>query len=362
MQIHNKIDNEDEKFSDYTRNVYLDVVKAVAIIFVLVGHSIQFGTGTTFEGLTIFEYWAFKYIYSFHMPLFMIVSGFLFKYSSDKYVWHDVIRRKIAQLLIPIICWSLIPFIADVFIFKTVHMDMTIIGIIKRYASITIRNLWFLWAIFLCSIATELIKQYLKNNVFFHILLLIAFFFVPDSYNLHLYKFMYPFFIVGYYYNGNFIYKKLLGFSKKVLCTMVMAVAIIYVFGMSFYNTESYIYISGYTLLGKDYCDQILIDVYRFLIGLLGSVVVMGIIWCCYQFILPKLTGWMSYIGKNTLGIYIVSGYIYNYILPSLTQDIESLNWGLILVECAVILAVSILIDYVIKRFKVLSTMLLGVK
>ena len=56
---------------------YIDFVKGIAIFLMLWGHCIQFCAVGDFD---FFENWVFKLIYSFHMPLFMLVSGYLFFY------------------------------------------------------------------------------------------------------------------------------------------------------------------------------------------------------------------------------------------------------------------------------------------
>lgn len=64
------------------RNAYIDFVKAVAIILVIVGHCIQYGSGNdVLSASTFFDDKVFKFIYSFHMPLFMLVSGYLYSFS-----------------------------------------------------------------------------------------------------------------------------------------------------------------------------------------------------------------------------------------------------------------------------------------
>lgn len=65
------------------RSSYLDLVKAFAIICVVVGHCIQYGSGARYlsDG-SYFLNVVFKVIYSFHMPLFMLVSGYLFYNST----------------------------------------------------------------------------------------------------------------------------------------------------------------------------------------------------------------------------------------------------------------------------------------
>lgn len=55
------------------RNIVIDVSKGVAIILVVIGHVIQFGT----SGEGFWDNNLFKIIYSFHMPLFIFLSGYV---------------------------------------------------------------------------------------------------------------------------------------------------------------------------------------------------------------------------------------------------------------------------------------------
>ena len=59
------------------RNTYIDIIKGFAIILVVLGHSIQFGSGYDFRAnAECFNNWLYRIIYSFHMPLFMIGGVF----------------------------------------------------------------------------------------------------------------------------------------------------------------------------------------------------------------------------------------------------------------------------------------------
>ena len=65
--------------SSHTSSAFLDVLEAVAITLVLVGHAMQFGSGMhCYIYSDIFDNVVFKVIFSFHMPLFMLISGYLF--------------------------------------------------------------------------------------------------------------------------------------------------------------------------------------------------------------------------------------------------------------------------------------------
>ncbi len=71
---------------------YLDIAKALGIIFVVIGHS----------GMVIG-----KFIYLFHMPLFFLISGYFYK---DKYSYSflDFLIKRIKSLYIPFLQFELV--------------------------------------------------------------------------------------------------------------------------------------------------------------------------------------------------------------------------------------------------------------
>lgn len=76
---------------------YLDNIKGLLIILVVIGHAIQYCLPTYEMNI------AFRFIYSFHMPLFFFVSGYL----ANRGRWDsNVIRRRAIQLLIPFAAWA----------------------------------------------------------------------------------------------------------------------------------------------------------------------------------------------------------------------------------------------------------------
>ena len=74
------------------RSVYLDIVKGLLIIMVVLAHCIQFGSGRmSYDEMRCLSDPVFKWIYGFHMPLFMLVSGYLF--------WGSVSRHTIGKMV-----------------------------------------------------------------------------------------------------------------------------------------------------------------------------------------------------------------------------------------------------------------------
>ena len=89
------------------RNPLLDVVKGLLIILVLLGHAIQYGSGAAFlSGGEFYNNLIFRFIYSFHMPLFMGVAGYLSYFSLQKHGARNYIIRRWSRLFPPILIWS----------------------------------------------------------------------------------------------------------------------------------------------------------------------------------------------------------------------------------------------------------------
>ncbi len=74
--------------------VWVDIVKFIGIFLVVLGHSLQ--TFELTDTSVVFEH-LWKYIYLFHMPLFFIIAGYLYKSKSKS----DNYKKIICGLLIP---------------------------------------------------------------------------------------------------------------------------------------------------------------------------------------------------------------------------------------------------------------------
>lgn len=87
-----------------TRIIWADYIKGLLILLVILGHTIQVCFSNNFESVHI---WNLNY--SFHMPAFMAVSGWLsFKGINDilsvdfnLYRYLSACKRRSLQLLVP---------------------------------------------------------------------------------------------------------------------------------------------------------------------------------------------------------------------------------------------------------------------
>lgn len=127
------------------RNEFIDILKGISIWFVVWGHVIQQGYAGADD---FYENAVFRFIYGFHMPLFSIISGYLFYSTCQKRNLLQIFLKQLKSYGYPIIVWGL--------------ADWTINNILKvsRYSLYecvctiyhSFIGLWFLWTILICSL------------------------------------------------------------------------------------------------------------------------------------------------------------------------------------------------------------------
>jgi fucose 4-O-acetylase-like acetyltransferase len=130
------------------RDQFLDIAKGLAIILVVIGHVVQ-GSSEKFDDL----FW-FRVIYSFHMPLFVFLSGSVaaIAFSPEKvkvgvFSAIDQAKTRIGKaairLLLPFISWCVI----NQLIYH--HSDSVFSAVTLAFRRPD-TALWFLLAIFYC--------------------------------------------------------------------------------------------------------------------------------------------------------------------------------------------------------------------
>lgn len=342
----------------HKRNIYLDVIKAFAIICVVLGHCIQYGSGAHYlEDSLYFDNLVFKIIYSFHMPLFTLISGYLFAFTIEKDL-KEVIHGRFKSLIIPIAMWSLISF-TMVFLSQILSIDnINVISLLKKYLSIFFENLWFLWAIFWCSIIVLIVKNLFKDFKIIYIFIILLSFFIPDIGILAGCKFVYPFFVIGYFYNKDNLKEKL---KKTYTSISLLVFGFLFIILLLFYNRDSFIYISGHYIFQGVPIRQFFIDLYRFVIGLIGSVFILFLFYKIVPVIKGKFLKCIKIIGENTLGIYIISGYfLSSSIFLNITATQTTINYLITIIETISVVLVSLICTLIIKKSNILNKLLLG--
>ncbi len=150
------------------RLCYVDIARAFAIISIVLGHTIVHSEhlGTLF-----------KLLYSFHIALFFMISGFIFK-IKDNESFLSFFKRKFLRIMIPYFIWALaflIPYmlfggsignkldVPSSFNLKTMLFN-TLYGNGNMNALKQNTALWFLPALFSMEIIYYFIIKFLKKH------------------------------------------------------------------------------------------------------------------------------------------------------------------------------------------------------
>lgn len=174
------------------RNAQIDTLKGILVLLVIFGHSIQIvlsNNGVDYDGS-----FCFRLIYSFHMPLFMTLSGFI--YSN---IYANDFRRHFKRLLIPFFVWGV-----GLKIVQGVNPS-ELIFVLKDLLKTPDSGLWFLLSLFYIQLICSLFEKMFKNESLQQALLmvlalsfdlLIAFTGFND-YGFDHFAWMLPFFVLG---------------------------------------------------------------------------------------------------------------------------------------------------------------------
>lgn len=153
---------------------YIDVAKAICIILVVVGH---------FNPVTSPGWWAdvFRVIYSFHMPVFMFLSGLLYSLTSKpshylsfaspagygSFVWKKFRRLMIPYFVASIVIIAIKIAIQSVIPIKNAVSPFALVEMFWRPSAAV--HLWFLWTLMLIFLIVPLVR-----SVYYRYLLLVV--------------------------------------------------------------------------------------------------------------------------------------------------------------------------------------------
>jgi len=330
---------------------WIDALRGLVIFLMVLGHNIQYGGGENWlkESL-FFENICFRFIYSFHMPCLMLVSGFFYGHSIKK---SNLLSNRIKTVLIPTLIWSLIPI--GMVLFSGLRSNQ-VNGLAWDCLSILFSYYWFMWAILFGSLMIWIVHNYCQDNIFVYSLIGIALLFFPDNVfgiKIYFWFFMYPFFVVGFLWNIRKINEKV-----RPNNYYFAAVIVLYVAHLFLYDKRCYIYTTGISVRSL---EQFSIDILRFLVGFSGSAMAIMLVFYLYRFFEKKMV-WIntffSYLGRISLLFYFIDGLKHCF-LPRITKNIP-FNYGYVMIETLLCVILYIAIDFMISRSQLARKFLLG--
>jgi fucose 4-O-acetylase-like acetyltransferase len=262
---------ESAKSNVMSRIVYLDSLRGFAILLVIIGHLIQFNYKSGIENHI------FNLIYSFHMPLFFFISGLCTNFVKETSTLRELFNygyKKFYQLIIPSIVWTIV--VPLFFSCKYTVSNISINTISGYWFLNTLFVVCMLWGIF--SYLKNLTGRFMLLNIIGLILFLCLF--VMGVKRISLMYF--AMFVFGYYfYKYDLSIKNKYALSFITLCFCLLSGHFVY--GSTTTGDESRVWL-------------------EFPLSIMASIIFVGL----FRYIgKEKMTKFLSYIGKYTLGIYV---------------------------------------------------------
>lgn len=300
------------------RDNVFDNLKAILIILVVFGHIITFlGLGGTFIRVDIL-------IYSFHMPLFIFITGYFCK-NFEK------IEEKNIKTFITFI------------IFNTIYtVTFYEVDIINIFAPI--HAYWYLLSMFLWK---DLTKYVIKFKYPIILLILLSLYVgtiaeINRTFSISRTICFFPFFVMGYFMNEEKV-KKIRNISRKVtMPILILTLTLTYIFFTNngyflelFQNAQSY-HTTGVS------------NRFGLFIRLIQILISIVVTFCMINIITEKKI-FITDIGKKTIMVYLLSPFIQHaladIIIKNFPNIVENFCYSL-----AICIVSTIIIVFICSR------------
>lgn len=277
---------------------YLDIAKGLGMLAVIWGHiDIQYVTS-----------W---FVYSFHMPLFFLLSGMLF--NKDKYTgFLDFIKKRGKRLLIPYLIYSVVTWVIWVVYSYVTNENVdyfyplleTLLARGSTYFLLHNPPLWFIP----CLFAVEIMYYFLSKlrdvaNILLCVLIvlvsiLLEHFYGEDYLYLLPCNFDAAMMAIPFYTVGNLIVKhvshdKIVNMALSHKMALVFSVLVLFVFQVAtsfYYKPVS----MGFSNYGNEAVFHL-----RAFTG--SAMVILFSLWLDSIKVFEKVNKWLKYVGRKSM-------------------------------------------------------------
>lgn len=277
------------------RDERFDFYKGFLIWGVIWGHTITAMLNGQNNDICIHSFFR-----TYDMPFFMAISGYFLSFSIKRYNSYTLIKNKFTTIAIPGIIWA----------------TLLSLGHDNPFGSF-----YFIWAIFWSSIMMIVINRVINNKTFqiliYIIIILLLHFIEVQPYRIYNLPYLFPFFILGFYA------WHLIEFGRKHF----LIVLPVFVTLLCFWRTDYTIWNIGANFFGG-FNLMIQAITLRFFIAITGIIVMSVCFDIIFRFLTeynPQIKTFIVLFGRETLGLYILQGFVVFRLLGYIVKYIERL-------------------------------------
>jgi fucose 4-O-acetylase-like acetyltransferase len=322
------------------RDPWFDNAKMALVTLVVIGHSWTLLPLNLTDGgdstATVVDTWLYNFLYAWHIPAFVIVTGYLSR--SFEYT-----RARMSSLVTTVA----VPYILFEGIYAAFRHYVGGVDFERLWAN-PHWPMWYLAAMFFWRLMTPIFKRLPFKVVIAVAISLLAGLYSNDIFdNARIFGLL-PFFVLGLkMHEGHWNLLR----TRRARWYGIAVLLIMFVlarFSMSWFETEWLYYRSRYDALDPDNLRAMVIRMSLLLAGLVGSFAFFAVV--------PRLKTWFSTLGAATLVVYLFHGF---FVLGAEFADYKTFAenyWPLSLVlttVCAVGIAVFLAWQPVSSRLNV---------
>lgn len=268
-----------------SRDPWLDNVKMVLVTFVVVGHSIALVEDT--RG----SHWVYDFLYLWHIPAFVLVSGYL----SQSFAWdHRRLKALLYTLAIPYVVFE-----AALYLFRVRVVGEDVPGVLWLQPHWT---MWYLIVLLMWRLITPVLTLHWLFLPVSIVVSVVGGFWHTEWLMIPRFLGLLPFFVLGLYLRPHHL-KRL----DDLWVRLAALGALIGIFVMGFYTDEwaqtaLFWYDAGYEELPIDNEIAFQTRLTVMVLGMVGAFSVMALV--------PRRSlGWFTTMGTATMVVYLFHGF-----------------------------------------------------
>ncbi len=269
-----------------SRDPWLDNVKIVLVTLVVIGHAIGLVEATAGS------HWVYDFIYLWHIPAFVFVSGYL----SKSFEWD---RRRMKNLIYTLAVPYLL-FEPALFYFRRGVADEDVHGPLWLVPHWT---MWYLIVLLMWRLVTPILKRHWLFLPLSVIVSLLGGLWNDDTLMIPRFLGLLPFFVLGLHLKPRHLKHLDDVWVRAAAVPMLAGIGVMAVYTDTWAETALLWYDTGYSALPIDNEIAFQTRLTVMMVGLVGAFAAMSLV--------PRRSlGWFTAMGAATMVVYLFHGFV----------------------------------------------------
>ena len=298
---------------------FIDIAKGIGILMVIFGHILSKSQGL------------YCFIYSVHIPLFVVLSGFFEKEHDD---FRSYFYKTIRRLYLPFLAFVTIDYTAAYFLYDASFKNVFVQGVKAAMGMERVFNqpIWFLFDLFVVKVFIQLFHK-IRNKKFMNFLLAIVM--ISGVYYMYCCEFIeFPvryipinsvipfmsYYIFGYFMKGSVKYIADIFEGKDKVAKFLISVVMVHCLALLVPLSQ----LNGNTsMFGCEFGENTTLYIINTILGSFGFIILSCLIAS------EKKTSnlhMLEFLGKHSLGFLVIHFYITAHAINALWGLINSLE------------------------------------